>query len=113
MPDMITVQQVAQQLNIRSSVVYEHARSGKLVCYRFGSAIRFDPADVEAYKASCRSVAPPAGPLITPRTEAKPGVCGGELLALFRAAGIKPRLTPLMACPGKSTGQPEQKRKAG
>lgn len=55
---MLNASTVAQQLGISRRAVYDLADRGILPCYRLGvgrGALRFDPADVEAYRASCRS----------------------------------------------------------
>lgn len=54
---MLPAVAVAHQLGISQRAVYAAAEAGHLPCYRFGRAVRFDPADVEAFRASCRSVA--------------------------------------------------------
>ncbi|MBD7961505.1 helix-turn-helix domain-containing protein [Comamonas sp. Sa2CVA6] len=53
---MIDAKAVAKLLGLSERTVYELARSGRLHCYRFGAAVRFDETDVEEYKKSCRSV---------------------------------------------------------
>jgi len=55
---MLTAQQVAQMLGLSARAVYDLAASKRLACYRVGaggSAVRFEPDDVAAYKAACRS----------------------------------------------------------
>lgn len=47
---MIDAKTVAPMLGISERSVYELAKSGRLNCYRFGAAVRFDEADVEEYK---------------------------------------------------------------
>ena len=57
---MLTAQQVADALGLSRRAVYDLADAGLLPCYRMGvgrGALRFDPADVEAYRAACRSTA--------------------------------------------------------
>jgi excisionase family DNA binding protein len=54
---MLTASEVASVLHISARKVYELAASGQLASHRFGSAVRFEPADIEAYKQSCRSPA--------------------------------------------------------
>lgn len=53
---MLTASEVARLLGLKPRTVYALG----LPCYRFGRAVRFDPADVEAYRASCRSAGTPA-----------------------------------------------------
>mgnify|MGYP003402169664 CR=1 FL=1 len=52
---MLTVRQAAAALGMSLTFVRSEAAAGRLRGYRFGRALRFDPADVEAYRASCRS----------------------------------------------------------
>jgi excisionase family DNA binding protein len=57
---MLPASTVAQQLGLSTRAVYELHAAGLLPGYRLGAggrALRFDPADVEAYRASCRSTA--------------------------------------------------------
>lgn len=58
---MLTAATVATMLGLSPRKVYALHAEGALPGYRFGVALRFDPADVEAYK---RSLLPPAPPLI-------------------------------------------------
>ena len=55
MADMRTPAQAAEFLGLSRSKMYDLAASGKLPSYRFDSALHFLQADLEAYKASCRS----------------------------------------------------------
>jgi excisionase family DNA binding protein len=41
---MLTAATVAQQLGLSVRAVYALAGAGRLVCYRFGRAVRFDGA---------------------------------------------------------------------
>ena len=52
---MLTAAEVAQKMAISQRMVYELAARGDLPAYRIGSAVRFESADVEAFRASCRS----------------------------------------------------------
>ena len=91
--NMLTAKQVAEQLGISARLVYDLAARGELPVYRIASALRFDPQDVEAYRASCRSVgtrgtsAGGSSSTVTLRGAAP------DILACFRRAGVKPRLT--------------------
>ena len=94
---MLTAATVAQQLGISPRAVYELAKHGLLACHRMGvggGAVRFAPEDVEAYRTSCRSAGTPA----TSAGAMNSTVClkdsGTDLAAYFRAAGVKPKLTP-------------------
>ena len=54
---MLTATEAAQALGVSKRHLYQLAAAKKIACYRFGSAVRFDPQDIEAYKQSCRSPA--------------------------------------------------------
>jgi excisionase family DNA binding protein len=52
---LITAKEAADIMGISVGAVYDRAAPrGSLPCYRFGGALRFDPADVDAYMQSCR-----------------------------------------------------------
>jgi excisionase family DNA binding protein len=51
---MLTAADAAALLGLKPRTVYALASSDALASHRFGSAVRFDPADIEAYKQSCR-----------------------------------------------------------
>jgi excisionase family DNA binding protein len=53
---MITAQQVAEQLQLSLTKVYDLARTGEIKSYRFGSAVRFDPKDVSEYITKCQFI---------------------------------------------------------
>jgi excisionase family DNA binding protein len=57
---MLTATEAAQALGVSKRHLYALAAKGLLPCYRFGGAVRFDAADLDAYKASCRSASTPA-----------------------------------------------------
>lgn len=54
---MLTAGEAARLLGLSARKVYALAGEGQIAAYRFGAAVRFDPADLEAYKAKCRSPA--------------------------------------------------------
>ena len=52
-----SVKQVADQLSVSASLVYQLVESGRLACHRIGTgrgAIRISHDDLQAYIASCR-----------------------------------------------------------
>jgi excisionase family DNA binding protein len=51
---MLTATEAAALLSISKRTLYTLAAEKKIACYRFGSAVRFDPQDLDAYKAQCR-----------------------------------------------------------
>lgn len=61
-----TAAQVAATLGISARAVYELAASGRLTFYKFGRAVRFDPADIDAYIKATAKPKPP-GLKRTPR----------------------------------------------
>lgn len=90
---MLTAKQVALMLGLSSRKVYELARSKAIPSFRFGDAVRFDPADVETYRTSCRSTGTNqtnAG--VSSLTESFK-VAGTDFRDFCRKAGLKPKLT--------------------
>lgn len=57
---MLTAANVATMLGISRTLVYDLARRGTLVSYRFGDAVRFAVEDVEAYRVKRHLCAPGA-----------------------------------------------------
>lgn len=57
---MMTVADVAKHLNVSARFVYKLSETGKIVCYKIGSAKRFRQEDVEAFLESCRGHAAPS-----------------------------------------------------
>ena len=100
---MLTAAQVGSMLGLSLSKVYDLARSGDLRCYRFGGAVRFEPADVEAYKAACKVVVlDPSRSLTNTRNYSVSLVPAGvtDLDRAFAEAGVKPRKNrPTKAAP--------------
>lgn len=103
---VLTAAQVGEQLAISPRAVYELFASRRLAGYRFGRVVRFDQADVDAFKAACRVEVvlrpPPPGPMRSTTLR----VAGGSSLAeYFRKAGVTPRPDPrLSATPAKKAG---------
>lgn len=62
---MLTAAAVADMLGLKPRTVYDLARRGELASYRFGAALRFDHADVEAYKAQFPGLYPPPRPMLS------------------------------------------------
>lgn len=65
---MLTAADVARTLGISARAVYDLAASGAIPTYRFGRAVRFDPADVEAYRARQPQAANAGAALVAPST---------------------------------------------
>jgi excisionase family DNA binding protein len=87
---MLTAAEVATQLGLSPRAVYELHASGRLPGYRFGRAVRFEPADVEAFKAACRTVLP--SHVLVPRSAVALNTAPADLAAYFKAAGLKPKI---------------------
>jgi excisionase family DNA binding protein len=77
---LLTVRQASTALGMSPTFVRDEYHAGRLRGYRFGRAIRFDPADVEAYR---RPPQPPAPPPVNTR-ELR------ELRRLMERAGWRP-----------------------
>jgi hypothetical protein len=84
----ISAKDVAKQLGISLSMAY----SLPIPRYRFGRAVRFDPADLERYKA-CQYVGTPGikGGGLSSTVTMK--AAGTGLANYFRRAGVEPKLT--------------------
>lgn len=93
MSHMLTALEAATVLKISSRKVYALAASGELASYRFGSSVRFDLADLEAYKAQCRSPATTRAAGSISLTAGSPGT-GSALIDYFRKAGREPKPSP-------------------
>ena len=94
---MLTAATVAQQLGISPRAVYDLAKHGMIAHHRLGvgrGAVRFAPEDVEAYRSSCRSAGTPATNAGATNSTVSLKGADTDLAAYFRAAGVKPRLTP-------------------
>lgn len=59
---LMTVQDVANQLNVSQSMVYGLVERGKLSCFRIGRCLRFTREHVHEFLEQSRSVKEPAGP---------------------------------------------------
>ena len=90
---MLTPLQAAQHLGLSARKVYDLAASGRLACYRFDSAVRFEPSDLDAYKQSSRSPATTRAAGSTNLTAASPVPGDNALTAYFRRAGHARKLT--------------------
>ena len=94
---MLSAKVVGEQLGLSARKVYDLARSGALVSYRFGDAVRFDQVDVDGYKESCRVRVAPADRARAPMVAVSRTCADSSLAAYFREAGLKPRATPASA----------------
>ena len=92
----MTAKQAAQELGLSARKLYELAASGKLACYRFDGAVRFESADIEVYRQSCRSPATTQANGFTSLTASSPDRVSA-LIDYFRQAGQKNKRTSLTA----------------
>ena len=90
---MLTATVVASMLGLSPRAVYELHAAGRLPGYRFGRAVRFDPADVETFRLSCRSAGTPATNAGATNSTVSLKVAGTGLADYFQKAGLKPKLT--------------------
>lgn len=101
---MLRAAEAAERLGLSPRTIYALAAAGELPCYRFGAAVRFDPADLDAYKLKCRSAATTRAAGSTNLTVSSPA---GEsaLQSYFRRAGRAPRHSPTTSAkpPASST----------
>ena len=88
----MNIQEAALMLGLSKRKLYELAQSRKIACYRFGSSIRFDIEDLEAYKTSCRSPATTQANGFISLTATLPGQ-DSALTAFFQRAGRKSKPT--------------------
>lgn len=90
---MLTAAEVATQLGLSPRAVYELHASGRLPGYRFGRAVRFEAADVETFRLSCRSAGTPETSAGATNSTVSLKVAGTGLADYFQKAGLKPKLT--------------------
>ena len=93
---LLTASDVGRQLGISRRAVYDLAYSGRLICYRVGAndgAMRFAPADVETYLASCRSTGQRVTSAGALSSTAMLRAADTDLHDCFRKAGVKLKLT--------------------
>lgn len=91
---LLTAAQVADLLGLSTRAIYDLAAAPDgLPSFRFGTAVRFAPEDVESYKTRCRSFG-------TKRENASAINCTellmdaeSALINHFRARGLEPRPT--------------------
>ena len=97
MPELLTAAEAGERLGISARTVYAIAKAGKLACHRLGvgnGAVRFDPADLEAYKSLCRSPATTQAAGSSSLTASSPERDASALTDYFRKAGRKRRPKP-------------------
>jgi excisionase family DNA binding protein len=72
---MLTVRDVASELSVSATCVYQLIASGKLPCHRIGigrGAIRVSEVDLAAFLDGCREIPTPLLMGRTTRTSSKP-----------------------------------------
>ncbi len=90
---MLTAQEVAARLRVSPRMVYDLAAAGNLPVYRIGSAVRFDPADVEAFRESCRSTGTKQSAAGVSTIKAQSPDGESELAAYFRKDSQRRKLS--------------------
>lgn len=91
--NLLTARRVAEQLAVSCNMVYSLAARGELSSFRIGSAVRFDPADIEAFVAQCRVPARSRADVNDRRRAptVRVDATDPDPLAMFRRAGLSER----------------------
>lgn len=92
---LLTANEVAAQLGLSQTKIYDLARSGDLPCYRFGSSVRFDQQEVKGYIQSCQSIETKKRVASILNLTASSKVKESGLESSFRALGIKLKRMPM------------------
>jgi excisionase family DNA binding protein len=93
---MLKAAEAGRLLGLSARTMYALAAAGKIACHRMGlgdAAVRFEEADVLAYKESCRSPATTPAAGCSSLTASSPEQ-GSALTAYFRKAGREPKRKP-------------------
>jgi excisionase family DNA binding protein len=102
---LLKARDAGRLLGLSARTMYALAAAGKIACHRMGvgdAAIRFDPADIEAYKTACRSPATTPAAGCSSLIASSPEPAGNALTAYFRKAGREPKRKPTTS--GKQRG---------
>jgi excisionase family DNA binding protein len=85
---MLTAANVAAMLGLKERTVYALAKDGELPCHRFNTSVRFELADVEDFKAKCRSAS--TKPNRRGSGSSRPALMAKstDIAASFRAVGV-------------------------
>jgi excisionase family DNA binding protein len=51
-----TVKELSEFLKIKEKTIYQWAESGKIPCFKFNGALRFDLNDIKTWMESCKKV---------------------------------------------------------
>lgn len=90
--------EVALRLGISKRAVYELAApAGPLPCQRIGRRVTFEETDVMEFKAKCRCTEIKSTVVSSFNSAVVSTGSGSALESIFRARGLKPRLTPSTA----------------
>lgn len=92
---MLTAAESAPILGVSARKVYSLAKSGDLTSYRIGRSLRIDPADLDAYKKSCRLVSTKETSAGATTLTASLKANGSALAAYFQKAGLAPKRIPM------------------
>lgn len=94
---MLKAAEAGKLLGLSASTMYALAAAGKIACHRMGledGAVRFEEADVLAYKESCRSPVTTQGAGSSSLIASSPEPDASALTAYFRKAGREPKRKP-------------------
>src|SRR5574343_130777 len=106
---MLTAAEVAALLGISRRTVPDIPEA-QLPRYRMGrgrGAVRFDPADVETYRASCRSTVIRRAIAGSLSSAVVSTVGESELASAFRALGVAPRPSPSTSARRRACSAPQ------
>lgn len=93
---MLTAANVAAQLGLSKRKVYDLFARGELGGCKFGSSVRFEQVDVDAYMERCRRWPSPttgATSAIASSSTALFRAAGTDIANCFQQAGVKLKLT--------------------
>ena len=91
---MLKAAEAGRYLGLSARKMYALAEAGEVACHRFGSAVRFEVADLDEYKTRCRSPATTPAAGCSSLTASSPEPVGSALTAYFRKAGREPKRKP-------------------
>src|SRR5262245_39067498 len=91
--ESFTIKEAAERLRVSYNTIRGAILAGRLKAYRFGArggTYRIDPADLEAYRASCMTTKqePPASKKSVGGGSAFKNLDGGRLLDAWRRQGV-------------------------
>jgi excisionase family DNA binding protein len=91
---MLSAKEAQAMLGVSLRSIYCLAKSGAIAHYRFGSSIRFEEAQLLAYKESCKVATRVQKEITVSRVNVSSTGEKSALLEYFEKAGIKVRHKP-------------------